>query len=117
MKNKVSLKIIFILLLLLSTLPIGIYISLSSLEKLRNDGNAINDIGYIRGSIQRLAHTTSSLEKEKIIYEIQEKFTVLEKQFMTDNQDYIHISDFENKFKKLQHCWMILEDAYQKKVW
>jgi len=114
MKNRASLKIIFILLLLTSTLPIGIFISLSSLEKLRDDATAINNIGYIRGSIQRLAHASVTTEKEQIIYEIREKFEELENHFIVENKMYIHISDFESKFKKLQDCWAMIESSHLK---
>jgi len=115
MKNKVSVKIISILLLLISTFIIGIFISLNSLQKLRDDATSINNIGYIRGSIQRLAHVDNPLEQEKILQEIQTKFKELKKHFLHDNEAYLDISDFNNKFQELQACWEVIEGNHLNK--
>lgn len=112
MKNKISLKIIIILLLLLSTLPVGIYLSLSALEKIQNDANAVNNIGYIRGSTQRLAHNIGADEYQKITEEIELKFKVIDENFVAINKEYLSISDFILHYSQLKTHWDVLKTNY-----
>lgn len=112
MKNKISFKIILILLLLLSTLPAGIYLSLSSLEKIQDDSNAINNIGYIRGSTQRLSQSNSAAEHQKITEEIELKFKHIDQNFISKNQDYLTISDFILFYSQLKTHWDALKTSY-----
>jgi len=110
MKNKVSLKIIPILLLLISTLPIGVYVSLSALNKLQNDADTINNIGYIRGSTQRLLQPGLKSDQQTVIHEIETKFQEVDRTFISENRNYLYISDFQSRYHQLKKCWSELKD-------
>lgn len=114
MKNKISFKIISILLLLLSTLPIGVYLSISAFEKIQNDTNAINSIGYIRGSTQRLSQNTIRDEHQNTIREIEHKFKDIDQNFISKNKDYLAISDFILHYSQLKTNWDTLKTNYSK---
>jgi len=122
MKTKVSLKIIFILVLLISTLPLGVYISLSSLSKLENDANTVNDIGYIRGSTQRLLQCRFNGNQKKIIKEIEVKFQEVDNDFISKHKGYLNISSFQTHYDQLKGCWkelkhVISESNSQEKIY
>lgn len=112
MKNIISLKIISLLLLLLSTLPVGIFLSISSLNKIQDDANAVNDIGYIRGSTQQLAQNMTKEEHEKIMEEIGLKFKNIDKSFIQKNKDYLDASGFTIHYAQLKANWDELKTSY-----
>ena len=112
MKNKISLKIISILLLLLSTLPAGVYFSISALEKIQTDTNTVNNIGYIRGSTQRLSQNIMKDEHHKIIEEIEHTFKSIDQGFISKNKDYLTISDFILHYTQLKIDWDTLKTNY-----
>jgi len=109
MKNKVSLKIISLLFLLLSTLPLGLFLSLSSINKLQNDANAVNSLGYIRGSSQRFSHITADEEKQHRINEIEKKFIEIDSSFLPQNKDYLKLSNFTKHYNELKTNWNTLK--------
>ena len=104
-KNSASLKLITLLLLLISTLPLGITISISVLSKLQNDAKAVNTIGYIRGSSQRLLISPSFEHQQKIIDIVDSKFEEIEKKYIPKNKSYIDASDFTADYQSLRSYW------------
>lgn len=111
MKNSISLKLIILLLLLLSTLPIGISISMSVLSKLENDAKALNTIGYIRGSSQRLVKNISMKNKQTIIKKIEQKFKQIDTIYIPENKSYLKSTNFFIDYHELKRIWLILKKS------
>lgn len=111
MKNSVSLRLIILLLLLLSTLPIGISVSMSVIAKLENDAKALNSIGYIRGSSQRLVKNISIKHKQTIIETVEQKFNEIDTVYIPQNISYLKSTDFFTDYHELQRVWLRLKKS------
>lgn len=105
MKNNVSFKLLILLLLLFFTLFAGMSISISVLAKLKDDAKAVNTIGYIRGSTQRLIQDISIEQKQIIIDEINLKFNDIDTNYIPKNKDYFRIFNFLIPYNKLKSQW------------
>lgn len=115
MKNQVSLKLTVLILILISTLPLSIGISMSVLSKLQSDAEAVNNIGYIRGSSQRLVKDISYGYKNKIIREVEEKFDHIDQEYLIQNQPYLNENDFSSHYDQLKNYWHSLKKSVLKK--
>ena len=111
MKNSISFNLIILLLLLLSTLPFGVAVSTSVLSKLQNDAKAINSIGYIRGSSQRLVKNIPLKQKQAIIKEVEHKFYELNTFYIVNNKSYLEQTDFSLHYQKLISIWATLRTS------
>lgn len=105
MKNSVSVKLIVLVLLVIFTLPLAIAISVSVLSKLQDDAKAVNTIGYIRGSSQRLTQMLSPQERFSMLKEVEKKFDDIEKVYTSNNLSYIKETQFIQHYSKLRSCW------------
>lgn len=105
MKNRISFNLTILLLLVLSTLPIGITVSMSMLSKLQNDAKVINSIGYIRGSSQRLVKNISTEQKQKIVDKVDHKFHEINTLYIINNESYLNQVDFLKHYQKLTLFW------------
>ncbi len=109
MKTKVSLKITSLIVLLLITLPLGVYISLFTLSKLHDDAMMVNNIGFIRGSTQRLSHDNTLFQKQTIIYDIEDKFNKIDENYLSENHTYLPTGDFSGHYAQLKQYWKDLK--------
>lgn len=109
MKSKVSLKIISLLFLLLSALPLALFLSLSTIKKLQNDTHVVNTLGYIRGSSQRFFHNITDGDKQHRINEIENKLKEIDSSFLHQNKDYFQASNFTKHYNELKMNWDTLK--------
>lgn len=105
MKISVSVKLIILLLLVILALPLAVSISTSVLSKLQDDAKAVNTIGYIRGSSQRLIHDIPTTKREHIINVVNNKFHDIDNRYLLENASYIKLSDFQTNYATLKRCW------------
>ncbi len=111
MKSKVSRKLIILVLILIATLPLGLQLSLSELHKMENDSLTINNIGYIRGSSQRIIKSSIKDERGYIMQSVENRFRQIEQNFIHTHSDYFEQFDFIAHYTKLIQSWHALTQA------
>ncbi len=112
--KKFSISYRIFLPLIAMTLFIGLnqHYILHSLEKFENGAFAINNLGVIRGTMQRAAKYACAKEDFSLLSStIEERFDVIEENYIsqTYNQPYFEHFAFEENYDALKGCWQKLQ--------
>ena len=112
---KISLKINLLLFTLFCGVLIAGYTSIRQLEIFHNDALSINNLGTVRGTIQRITkYELNSINSDILIKEVDTILTQEKKQYQAKNLD---ISKSEQKailkqFSLLESTWLDLKKQY-----
>ncbi len=106
-KFSVSLKISALLSLILFMIPINYYHIVQSMKTFENDAFAINHIGLIRGSIQRLVKYSPGTDTKQIAAFIDATFEQIDHRYVSQKSNHLYfkqtglLTDYSN----LRLCW------------
>lgn len=115
-KMRVSFKIILLLFVLFIGVLSGGYFVISQLKIFTNDAFAINNIGVIRGLIQRTTkNELSNINTDQLIIGVDNTFELLKTHYLyKKNDNYLIKNEIFNKFKDLEDEWNQLKQLYLK---
>jgi len=115
MKVNVSAKLLILITTLIFIFPASIFLTLYILGNIKDDASAINAIGYIRGSIQRISVSSSPVQQEEIIQKIEEKFSFIDQGFVNTYKNNLNQYQFKSKYDDLKTYWKNLKKHRQLK--
>lgn len=115
-KMRVSFKIILLLFVLFIGVLSGGYFIISQLKIFTNDAFAINNIGVIRGLIQRATkNELSNINTDQLIIGVDNTFELLKSHYLyKKNDNYLIKNEIFIKFKDLEDEWNQLKQLYLK---
>ena len=109
---RVSLQIILLLCLLGFSVISGSFLAINQLKIFRHDGFAINNLGVIRGSIQRITkREINQIQSDELISEVNSTFrNVKSKYFIDDvNTSYLQEDNVIDNYEALELSWSELK--------
>ena len=104
----ISVKIIILLLMLFMVVAASGSLVLHQLKVFNYDAYAINNLGIIRGSIQRVSkRELAGIESIALINSIDQTFDQVHQTYLIDNSnfDYIQLQEIHQRFSVLETCW------------
>jgi len=106
---RASLQIILLLLLLFVIVAAGGSIAISNLKIFSDDAYAINNMGVVRGSIQRITkREITHKQSDPLIEDVDITLNAIKQRYLT-NSDHLDYLEQESIFEKLER----LEDAWK----
>jgi diguanylate cyclase (GGDEF)-like protein len=113
-KMRVSFQIILLLFVLFIGVLSGGYLVITQLKIFTNDAFAINNIGVIRGLIQRTTKKElSNINSDQLIIDVDNTFELIKSRYLyKKNDNYILNKEIINKFKDLENEWNELKQLY-----
>lgn len=112
---KISLQINFLLFTLFCGVIISGYTSIHQLEIFHNEALSINNLGVIRGSIQRITkRELSNINSNVLIEEIDMLITSEKERYQNNNQDITKAEqkNISNQFTRLEIAWNELKKLF-----
>lgn len=105
--SKISRRLIIILSLIVLMTPVNGYIIYQQHQSVQNDALAINNFGFLRGSIQRYEKLRLYKESKGRSKVIDDLFNNLEEQFIIPNieNEYLVSKNFFEDFQLLRSSW------------
>lgn len=110
---RVSLKIILLLCLLGLSVVSGSFLTIDQLKIFKHDAFAINNLGVIRGSIQRITkREINQIRSDELIKDIDSTFKSVKSKYFIDgaNTSYLDEENIIAKYEALETSWKELKN-------
>ena len=113
-KMRVSFQIILLLFVLFIGVLSGGYYVIAQLKIITNDSSVINNVGVIRGLIQRTAKKElNNQNSNQLILIVDKAFDLIKLRYLKkDNQIYFINDEIVTKFSDLEYEWNELKELY-----
>jgi len=112
----ISIKIITLLLMLFMVVAGSGVLVLHKLNVFNNDAYAINSLGVVRGTIQRVSkQELAGISSVELIDNVDQTLEDIERTYLKDNPsiNYFQLDEINKKFLALENCWRKLKVPLQ----
>lgn len=107
-------RITILLYFIVILLPLNYYFANRSFESMRSDGQTMNHLVYINGTIQRAIGLDDKVERQKLIDEVELSFKTIDHDFLQApiNAEYVALFRANEGYNAMIESWIKLKMAF-----
>lgn len=109
-------RITILLYAIVVLLPLNYYFANRSFESMQSDGETMNRLVYINGTIQRAAGLDDNIERQKLIDEVELSFKTIDHDFLqaSSNAEFVALFRANESYNAMIESWIALKMAFDK---